>query len=127
MTSERVKFEFDQNTREDDDPILLLSSAKISFFENDHQIDNMRQSVIKNCDLLKMINRTNRVIQIKADKANFHFPFKYCFNDTFDHLIATFKMVKNIYKTHSEPFHPDSRLPPGLGKFRITQPSKILG
>jgi hypothetical protein len=103
-----VTFKFDQNIRNDSEPIFKLESAEFSLINNDELLSKLREDNNKLC--LKM----NRTINLSAEVARMHFPFNYRFNDTFEHVIATFKMVKKMYKPHSEPFHPDSKLPPDL-------------
>lgn len=119
VKSDLVKFEFDQNVRTDSNPIFLLRSAQVSLIESDAVTDQFRLDASQD-EKSSLTSKTNRVLRLRATLADLHFPFKYCFNDTFEHVIATFKMVKNIYKKHSEPFHPDSRLPPDL-QFKIDQ------
>ena len=112
IKSTLVKCEFDQNERDDPEPILKLEAAQLSLIDPDETVDKLRQTQMNINPTL--VTPSNRVIRVFCRKCTMHFPFKYSFNDTFEHLIATFKMVKNLYKKHSEPFHPDSGLPPDL-------------
>ena len=107
-----VKFFFDQQIRNDDRPLIDINGQSIFYSLSEDENDNYRASLHENEPNLS--TKSNRVLTFKFKSFIFYFPFNYHFYPTFDLAVASFKMVKNLYKSNSEPFNPKSRFPVDL-------------
>ncbi len=111
FSSTSMIFDFDDHAK-----LINIEELKVTYKEKDDVLDALRK---EKASFFKLPRKTfsNRVFFIEASLLHLHFPFNYVFRDTFEHCIATFKMIKKLYKHNSEPFS-SSKLPPDL-VFRV--------
>ena len=110
VSIDTVQFRFDQHTRSDELPLVNLSKATIRYTLSDSENSRIRQEVNAKSPST-FITLSNRLLHFSTEKFIFYFPFGYRAYPTFDQAVASFKMVKNLYKNNSEPFNPKSRFP----------------
>ena len=112
MSIDSITFGFDQHTRHDEHPLISIQKTNVRYTPNDDDNTKLRNEInIKQTSSQRLMTLSNRLLHFSFNKFQFYFPFGYRVYPTFDQAVATFKMVKNLYKNNSEPFNPKSRFP----------------